>query len=1212
MIKKPPIPSDDAARVAALRRLAILDTEREASFDRLVQLASRQFRVPIALISLIDKEREWFKASCGFGRMDLDRDLAFCTYTILDDEVMVVPDARLDPRFCDNPLVTGEPHIRFYAGAPIYSAEGYKIGTICLVDSEPHPDFSADDEALLADLAAITSDQIQIRYEATDVLTEVESRIKVENDLASAENWLSLFLRYSPVAVAMFDREMHYVAASRQWRELFGIEGLKLVGQSPYDVAQGAPTPWRQQNETALANGTFSIEEHWVTRPDGSHDWIERQVRPWRDANGEIGGLVVFAEVITGRKDAEAALQKNRNFLETVLQNVQDGIVVCDEAGKLTLFNGAARAFHGVDASPMPPEQWSQHYDLYRADGKTPLETAEIPLFRALQGEVVSAQEMVIAPHGKPARTLVAQAKPLFDVEGRKIGAVASMHDVTRERLAKEQLSATTARYRAIFENSFQLCSLISLDGTVMEVNQTALDFLGRTRDETMGMNLWDGNWWGGRSGNRSELQDAFRKACEGEFIRFETDISGARGRTMPIDFSLMPVMSDDGKVINVLAEGRDMSDKKRRDTELRRREAELELILDHAPARIIYKEEDGRIIRLNSAAARAINRKPEELEGRYLSEFAPRFAEKVQADDALVFAAGQPSLGAVEEYIARDGARSWVKTDRVPHIDPATGRRYMFVVSTDISAEKRAEEALIRSKERYRSLYNKTPVMLHSIDRNGRLLSISDFWLERLGYERDEVIGRKSSEFLTPESARKAIEEVLPVFMQTGTCKDVEYQMVTKTGEIVDILLSAVSEYNADGSIERTMAVLVDITELKALYSQLIQAQKMESVGQLTGGLAHDFNNLLGVVIGNLQLMQRTVTGDDKFARRLHAALGAAERGAELTKRLLAFARRQKLETESVAVNPLIQDMSGILKGTLSNIITLDLELGGGIPNVRTDASQLETALLNLVVNARDAMPNGGRIVVESRAVRFTDQDAAMNGDLQPGDYVEISVSDTGSGIPKECLDKVFEPFFTTKQAGGGSGLGLSMIYGFIRQSGGYVKIYSEPDRGTCVRLLLPADTSQVSAVPVEHPRGSDRQGAGETILVVEDQDDVREVAVGMLEELGYRVLTASGGRDGLTVLRSAESVDLVFSDIVMPGELDGPQFAEEVRRLHPDLPVLFTTGYTEATVLHSRAIHLGRDLVTKPYRMADLAEKVRRALDKVQVLSKEPVPHV
>jgi PAS domain S-box-containing protein len=1186
--------------------MAILDTEREPSFDRLVQLATRQFQVPTALISLIDEEREWFKASCGFGRTELDRDLAFCTYTILDEEVMVVPDAHLDPRFRDNPLVTGEPYIRFYAGAPIHSAEGYKIGTICLVDSEPHPDFTEREKALLADLAAITSDQIQLRYAATDVLTEVETRMKVQDDLASAENWLSLFLRYSPVAVAMFDRDMRYLAASRQWRTLFELKGETIVGRCHFDVAPTLPSAWQEQNDLALAGLEPTVEEHWVSSSDGGYNWIRRQIRPWRDRDGEIGGLIVFAEIITERKQAEDALEGNRRFLDTVLQNVQDGIVACDENGHLSLFNGAARDFHGLDAEPLPPEEWSGRYDLFHGDGTTPLPADCVPLFRALQGEVVTGQEMVIAPKDRKARRLVAQATPLYDPDGRKIGAVASMHDVTREREAQERLQQAEARYRAIFENSFQFCGLIAPDGTLLETNQTTLDYLGKTREDVVGIPVWSPVWWGDDETISERMREAFERACAGEFIRDEIELLGANGRRMMIDFSLKAVRDDAGNVINLISEGRDISEKRRGEQELRRSEAELALILNNVPAWIVYKDETGRILRANASAARAFDRTPREIEGMLLADFIPEYAKKVRRDDMEIFAAGKPRLGVIEEFPARDGSTIWLRTDRVPHVDPETGERYMFVISSDITAEKQTEEALRASEERYRSLYNQTPVMLHSIDRDGRLLSVSNYWLERLGYEREEVIGRPSGEFLTPESARKAREEKLPEFLRTGACKDVEYQLLTKDGRTIDVLLSAVAEEGEGGST-RSMSVLVDVTEFKVLHGQLVQAQKMESVGQLTGGLAHDFNNLLGVVMGNLQLIERSFTGNPKMERRLQAALTGVERGAELTRRLLAFARRQKLEAETIAVNPLIEGMCDILRGTLPRLITLETRLAPNLPNVRTDVSQLESALLNLVVNARDAMPDGGRVMIESSTMTFSGGDAARQGEIAAGEYVEISVSDSGDGISPQNLERVFEPFFTTKDVGKGSGLGLSMIYGFIRQSGGQVRIYSEEGRGTCVRMMLPVDGASLSVRKPAVGGEGISLGRGETIMVVEDQDEVREVAVGMLEELGYHVLTARDGDHGLDLLEKASTVDLIFTDIVMPGGMDGPEFALRARQMRPELPVLFTTGYTEATVLHRSAIRSGSNLVTKPYRIADLAAKVRNTLDEVYALSGE-----
>ena len=563
-------------------------------------------------------------------------------------------------------------------------------------------------------------------------------------------------------------------------------------------------------------------------------------------------------------------------------------------------------------------------------------------------------------------------------------------------------------------------------------------------------------------------------------------------------------------------------------------------------------------------------------------------------------------------EYRVRhaDGSYRWISDQRRLKRDADGNPDYIVGMRTDITAQKESErelEAAVEAataelrerEERYRSLYNKTPAMLQSIDAEGRLLSVSDFWLEKLGYQRDEVIGEDSTGLLTPESARQAADVILPELWRTGVCKDAGLQIVTKSGDVLDILVSAIPMRNESGTITRALAVLTDVTERKIVERKLVQAQKMESVGQLTGGLAHDFNNLLGVVLGNLELIEHSMQGDEKTARRIQTARAAVDRGAELTQRLLAFSRRQRLETKAIAPNALIAGLVDLLKRTLGESIVLDCRLGDGVPRVRSDAAQLESALLNLAVNARDAMPDGGTLVIESTVVHLDDDYAARESDVVPGDYVAVSVTDTGVGIAAETLPKVFEPFFTTKEVGKGSGLGLSMVYGFMKQSGGHVRIYSEVGRGTTVRMYLPVDMgdARVEAVP-SVPAAKDL-GGRETVLVVEDQADVREVAVALLEDLGYAVFEATDGQQALGVLSERPEVDLLFTDIVMPGGMDGTDLAKKARSLRPYLPVVFASGYAEASVLREGELTIAGGIVTKPYRRTDLAAKIRQALD-------------
>ncbi len=391
-------------------------------------------------------------------------------------------------------------------------------------------------------------------------------------------------------------------------------------------------------------------------------------------------------------------------------------------------------------------------------------------------------------------------------------------------------------------------------------------------------------------------------------------------------------------------------------------------------------------------------------------------------------------------------------------------------------------------------------------------------------------------------------------------------------------------------------------IIEREKAEEALRQAQKMEAVGQLTGGVAHDFNNLLQVIIGNLDAILRRAGDRNPDLRRLaDAAMRGADRAATLTQRLLAFSRRQPLAPNPIEVNKLVAGMSDLLRRTLGEQISVETVLAGGVWRVSADANQLENALLNLAVNARDAMPAGGKLTIETANARLDDEYAAQHEEVRAGQYVMVAVTDTGSGMGKDILAKAFEPFFTTKEVGRGSGLGLSQVYGFMRQSDGHAAIYSEPGEGTTVKLYLPrltaAEAPQEAAAEARPVAGG---GAQELVLIVEDDDDVRANTVGMVRELGYGVVEAADGETALRVLERQPAVRLLFTDIGLPGGLNGRQLADEAQRRRPALSVLFTTGYARNAIVHHGRLDPGVEVIGKPFTYLALAAKIRQMLDR------------
>lgn len=406
----------------------------------------------------------------------------------------------------------------------------------------------------------------------------------------------------------------------------------------------------------------------------------------------------------------------------------------------------------------------------------------------------------------------------------------------------------------------------------------------------------------------------------------------------------------------------------------------------------------------------------------------------------------------------------------------------------------------------------------------------------------------------------------------------------------------AALRDLNLD--LERQVAARTE--QLSLQEEALRQAQKMEAVGQLTGGVAHDFNNLLQVIFGNLEVIRRLTPADSvRIQRAAEQALNGARQASSLTQRLLAFSRRQPLEPKPLDINAVVVGMSDLINRSLGETISVEIVRGAGLWRVESDQNALESAILNLAVNARDAMSHGGRLTIETTNAHIDEIYAAAHAEVLPGQYVALSVSDTGIGMDAETLRRAFEPFFTTKPVGKGTGLGLSQTYGFVKQSGGHVKIYSEVGHGTTVKIYLPrlehstAEPEALRSGPV--PDGTEN----ETILVVEDDESVRLYSVEVLRELGYRVIEAADGPSALRVLEGQTKIDLLFTDVVLPGGMTGAQIAARARELDPALKILFTTGYARNAIFHHGRLDPGVQLITKPFSYGDLAAKVRDVLD-------------
>jgi signal transduction histidine kinase/CheY-like chemotaxis protein len=429
------------------------------------------------------------------------------------------------------------------------------------------------------------------------------------------------------------------------------------------------------------------------------------------------------------------------------------------------------------------------------------------------------------------------------------------------------------------------------------------------------------------------------------------------------------------------------------------------------------------------------------------------------------------------------------------------------------------------------------------------------------------------------------------------------QYDINFLTG-FANVLAEAVSTASRGAALQVTVDRMKAIVEEKdrllhekdAAHLQLRQAQKMEAVGQLTGGVAHDLNNILTVIIGTIEILADAVADRPALAAVAKMIDEAAARGADLTQRLLAFARKQPLQPREVDVNSLVIQAANLLRPTLGEPIEIHMKLAADTSHAMIDPSQLNNAIINLALNGRDAMPDGGELIIETANAELDDSYVSMNGDATAGKYVMVAVTDSGHGIPASILEHVFEPFFTTKDVDKGSGLGLSMVYGFVKQSNGHIKIYSEEGHGTTVRIYLPQAIGVAPAVEVANAEGV--EGGHETILVVEDDDLVRSFVVGQIKSLGYATLAAINAAEALAVIESPREIDLLFTDMIMPGSMNGRQLADAALQRRAALKVLFTSGYSQETIIHHGHLDEGVLLLAKPYRTSDLARMIRAAL--------------
>jgi len=620
-------------------------------------------------------------------------------------------------------------------------------------------------------------------------------------------------------------------------------------------------------------------------------------------------------------------------------------------------------------------------------------------------------------------------------------------------------------------------------------------------------------------------------------------------------------------------------------------RERIFSAVVESSNDAIITKALDGTITGWNGAAERLFGHTSAEAVGRHIDIIVPP-DRRAEVGDILDRVSNGERIQHYETSRMHKDGRNVDVSLSVSPIRSASGDIIgASKTARDITENNRTLRALTGEVEERQRIFETSQDLILVTDTAGNFIQVSPSATTILGYEPAEMIGHSAVEFIHPDDLENTRSEMRAA--RRGLSKrNFETRYIGKDGKAVSLNWSGTwSE-----PVRRHFFIGRDLTEKQTAEAQMRHVQKMDAIGQLTGGVAHDFNNILTVITGTIGILEEAVAGQPELVSIARLIDEAAERGASLTKHLLAFARKQPLQPREIDVNSLVLEAAKLLHPTLGEQVEIKPLLADDAWTALVDPSQLTTAVLNLALNARDAMPRGGKLALETSNVYLDENYASMHDEVTPGNYVMVAVSDTGVGIPAALLERVFDPFFTTKEVGKGTGLGLSMVFGFVKQSGGHIKIYSEDGHGTSVKMYLPRATG-LNQTAAEALISANVEGGHEAVLVVEDDSMVRRYVVTQIESLGYTTLEAANAADALKILDTAQ-IDLLFTDVIMPGTMNGRQLVEEALRRKPSLKVLYTSGYTENAIVHHGRLDSGVLLLAKPYRKSELARMLRLAL--------------
>ncbi|MCF8026264.1 MAG: PAS domain S-box protein [Desulfobacteraceae bacterium] len=923
---------------------------------------------------------------------------------------------------------------------------------------------------------------------------------------------------------------------------------------------------------------------------------------------------------ITERKRTAGVIERERNYLSAVIDNIGEAIVSCDAEGRIVRFNETARRLHGLPEQSIPSDQWAEHYNLYQADGITPLFKEDIPLFRALQGERVQNAEIVVAPKHSRPYLLVCNGQALTDRTGKIIGAVVAMHDITERKRMEDALRRERDLTQRYLDTTQTMMVALDAEGRITMINRSGCQLLGYTEEEILGRN-WFETCLSQPEGKES-VYPVFRRIMAGNLASaeyFENSVICRDGTQRLMGWRNAFLEDDEGRVVGALSSGEDITERKRAEQQLRVSEEKYRMLVENLNEVIYALDEKGAITYVSPTVESVGGYTPSELLGK-------QFVDFVHPDDRDTRVKQfHKTLSGIKEpseyrFLTKDNQVLWIRTTARPLYKEGQVAGVQGVLA-DITERKWAEAERAEQHALIEAIYRNAPLIMMVLDGERRLRQVNGFAAQFAGRPTEEMLGLRSGaalrclhaiddpqgcgfgEFCNSCAIRNTVLDTLENGASHLQVEASFYFSSEDKTRALTLLVSTTPIIFHDENM--ALVTMMDITQRKQaederekLQSQLLQAQKLESVGRLAGGVAHDFNNMLTIINGYAEMMTAEISPSEPLYDNALQIHEAGKRSAVIVSKLLAFARKQTISPEVMNLNDNVASMLKMLQRLIGENINLLWKPGQHLWLVKMDYSQLDQILVNLVVNASDAIAEIGKITIETKNVEFDQQYCDAHTGFVPGQFVMLAVSDSGCGMEKDVLDNLFEPFFTTKEIGKGTGLGLPTVYGIVKQNKGFINVYSEPGQGTTLRIYLPRHVEGAVALDGENQEQYP-PGNGETVLVLEDEVSVLNLAKTMLEKLGYKVLPASSVHKALALVQSCDgAIDLLLTDVVMP-ERNGRDFANQVNSLYPGIKTLFMSGYTADAIVRQGILEDGVHYIQKPFSIKELAIKVRKAIE-------------